>query len=106
MAAPTQRAVDDDVAGTRLQQVDDLRGLDAQAVRHAVGVPPFGLGQVEDPDSGFEKLGEIPMPDFWGGYRIVPERIEFWQGGPNRLHDRFLYSLQPDGGWGIEQLQP
>lgn len=50
--------------------------------------------------------GEIPTPDFWGGYRVVPERIEFWQGGRERLHDRFLYTLAADGGWTISQLQP
>ena len=50
--------------------------------------------------------GEIPMPDFWGGYRVLPERIEFWQGGEHRLHDRFLYRRQAAGGWSIEQLQP
>jgi pyridoxamine 5'-phosphate oxidase len=49
---------------------------------------------------------EVPMPDFWGGYRVHPERIEFWQGGENRLHDRFRYTRQPDGDWTIEQLQP
>lgn len=50
--------------------------------------------------------GEIPVPDFWGGYRVVPQRIEFWQGCQHRLHDRFLYTLQADGEWNIEQLQP
>jgi pyridoxamine 5'-phosphate oxidase len=50
--------------------------------------------------------GEIPMPDFWGGYRVVPRMIEFWQGGEHRLHDRFRYSRQDDGDWTIEQLQP
>ena len=50
--------------------------------------------------------GEIPVPDFWGGYRIVPDRIEFWQGGAHRLHDRFEYRLQAPGQWHIEQLQP
>ena len=50
--------------------------------------------------------GDIPMPDFWGGYRVIPQRIEFWQGGEHRLHDRFLYSREGDGPWGIEQLQP
>ena len=50
--------------------------------------------------------GEIPMPDFWGGYRVVPRCIEFWQGGENRLHDRFLYRHQSQGDWAIEQLQP
>jgi pyridoxamine 5'-phosphate oxidase len=50
--------------------------------------------------------GEVPMPDFWGGYRVVPQKIEFWQGGEHRLHDRFLYRLQADTSWTIEQLQP
>jgi pyridoxamine 5'-phosphate oxidase len=50
--------------------------------------------------------GEIPMPDFWGGYRVVPRRIEFWQGGEHRLHDRFLYRHNAHGDWEIEQLQP
>lgn len=50
--------------------------------------------------------GEIPFPDFWGGYIIKPFKIEFWQGGENRLHDRFLYSLQDDNSWKIERLAP
>ena len=50
--------------------------------------------------------GEIPMPDFWGGYRVVPQRIEFWQGGEHRLHDRFLYTRQSGDDWSIEQVQP
>ena len=49
--------------------------------------------------------GEIPMPDFWGGYRVVPDRIEFWQGGEHRLHDRFRYHRDGEG-WQIDQLQP
>ncbi|PLW68369.1 pyridoxamine 5'-phosphate oxidase [Pseudohalioglobus lutimaris] len=50
--------------------------------------------------------GEIPLPDFWGGFRVIPQRIEFWQGGEHRLHDRFLYRRQSDDSWHIEQLQP
>ncbi|MEL7043840.1 MAG: pyridoxamine 5'-phosphate oxidase [Pseudomonadota bacterium] len=50
--------------------------------------------------------GDVPMPDFWGGYRVHPERIEFWQGGENRLHDRFRYTRSDDGEWSITQLQP
>ncbi|MCB1703138.1 MAG: pyridoxamine 5'-phosphate oxidase [Pseudomonadales bacterium] len=50
--------------------------------------------------------GEIPMPDFWGGYRVMPEQIEFWQGGEHRLHDRFRYRRQADASWSVEQLQP
>lgn len=49
--------------------------------------------------------GEIPLPDFWGGYRVVPEKIEFWQGGEARIHDRFEYRRVSDG-WSIHRLQP
>lgn len=49
--------------------------------------------------------GEIPLPDFWGGFRVVPEEIEFWQGGEQRLHDRFSYGLD-DGDWEISRLSP
>ncbi|MEM1152796.1 MAG: pyridoxamine 5'-phosphate oxidase [Pseudomonadota bacterium] len=50
--------------------------------------------------------GEIPVPDFWGGYRVIPEKIEFWQGREHRLHDRFVYQLANRTRWSIEQLQP
>jgi pyridoxamine 5'-phosphate oxidase len=49
--------------------------------------------------------GEIPLPSFWGGYRVRPEMIEFWQGGPARLHDRFLYR-RDEAAWKIERLSP
>ncbi len=49
--------------------------------------------------------GEIPLPSFWGGYRVVPQTIEFWQGGPARLHDRFLYQKK-DAAWEIARLAP
>lgn len=50
--------------------------------------------------------GEIPLPDFWGGYRVSPRTIEFWQGQTSRLHDRFLYSRQGDNTWTLERLAP
>lgn len=50
--------------------------------------------------------GEVPVPDFWGGFRVSPQQIEFWQGGANRLHDRFAYTLQTSGAWHIERLAP
>lgn len=52
--------------------------------------------------------GDISLPSFWGGYRVVPHQMEFWQGGGDRLHDRFMYSLdeRAASGWSIERLAP
>lgn len=50
--------------------------------------------------------GEIPLPDFWGGFRVIPEEIEFWQGRESRLHDRFRYTRDAHGDWKIERLAP
>jgi len=50
--------------------------------------------------------GEIPVPPHWGGYRLKPDRIEFWQGRPDRLHDRFRYTRQSNGSWRIDRLAP
>lgn len=49
---------------------------------------------------------EIPMPLYWGGYVLAPARMEFWQGRPRRLHDRFIYRKQPEGSWSVERLCP
>jgi pyridoxamine 5'-phosphate oxidase len=48
----------------------------------------------------------IPVPPYWGGYRVVPDMIEFWQGRPNRLHDRLRYTCQAGNQWLIERLSP
>lgn len=50
--------------------------------------------------------GEVPLPDFWGGIRVSPHEIEFWQGGEHRLHDRFVYERGGDGTWDIHRLAP
>jgi pyridoxamine 5'-phosphate oxidase len=50
--------------------------------------------------------GDVPLPDFWGGYRVRHETVEFWQGRPSRLHDRLRYARQAEGGWRIERLAP
>jgi len=50
--------------------------------------------------------GEVPLPTDWGGYRVVPDSIEFWQGSASRLHDRFLYTRASEGDWKIERLSP
>ena len=70
---------------------------------------PIGSRQVLEQQ--FRKIkqtfsnGQIPLPDFWGGYRVVPHEIEFWQGGENRLHDRFSYKLNGNN-WDISRLSP
>ena len=50
--------------------------------------------------------GDIPIPSFWGGYRVTPSEYEFWQGRENRLHDRFAYTPDGDNNWDIERLAP
>ena len=60
--------------------------------------------QFEQVKDKFSK-GEIPLPDFWGGFRVIPEEIEFWQGGESRLHDRFSFQRNGDD-WDIARLSP
>lgn len=64
--------------------------------------------RVKDVEERFNGKDEIPVPEFWGGLRVVPEMVEFWQGRPSRLHDRFMYTKDEgsDGGWRIERLSP
>ncbi len=50
--------------------------------------------------------GAVPLPSFWGGYRVCPASIEFWQGRENRLHDRFVYTSSNEDSWDIERLAP
>ena len=51
--------------------------------------------------------GNVPRPDFWGGYRLVPDAVEFWQGRPSRLHDRVLFARPADGvAWARSRLSP
>ena len=53
------------------------------------------------------KEGKVPLPDFWGGYRVVPHHVEFWQGGSARLHDRLVYTRESsDADWQVNRLSP
>jgi pyridoxamine 5'-phosphate oxidase len=49
---------------------------------------------------------DVPIPPYWGGYRLAPDMLEFWQNRPGRLHDRFRYRLHPGGVWLLERLSP
>lgn len=62
--------------------------------------------QVEDMEQKFEGQEDIPVPEFWGGLRVVPDMVEFWQGRPSRLHDRFQYTKIQEGEWKIDRLSP
>ncbi|KAK0391216.1 hypothetical protein NLU13_0717 [Sarocladium strictum] len=63
------------------------------------------VGWVKEAEEKFEGEEKIPVPEFWGGLRIVPERVEFWQGRESRLHDRFVYEKEGEG-WTLNRLSP
>jgi|TARA_B110000238_G_C16120495_1_gene436896 pyridoxamine 5'-phosphate oxidase len=62
--------------------------------------------QVVEVEKKYKDLVVIPRPGYWGGYRVIPSAIEFWQGRPSRLHDRLKYNKGTDGDWTIERLSP
>lgn len=63
------------------------------------------MQQLESLQNKYEG-SDVPLPEFWGGFRVRPSQIEFWQGGANRLHDRFVYSLTAGQAWQIDRLAP
>lgn len=77
-------------ASRQSRSIPDRAGLEAQ------------VAEIEARFAG----REVPLPDFWGGYRLLPDRFEFWQGRANRLHDRLAYTPRAEGGWEITRLQP
>ena len=78
------------------------------AIASAQSAPIADRGALEaNYDAVARQMGEAPpRPANWGGFRLVPERIEFWQGRRSRFHDRIVYALQPDGSWQTMRLQP
>lgn len=81
--------------------------LSAWASRQSQVIPSreFLESKVEQLRAEFPN-GNIPLPPDWGGFRLFPQTLEFWQGRPNRLHDRFRYTRQPDNSWLIQRLAP
>ncbi|MEV7504310.1 pyridoxamine 5'-phosphate oxidase [Streptomyces sp. NPDC093018] len=71
------------------------------------------IGSRAELDAAYAELADrypederVPVPPHWGGFRVVPETVEFWQGRENRLHDRLRYTARPDGTWKVERLSP
>ena len=67
--------------------------------------PPSLEAQFSELQARHAEGDEVPRPEHWGGYRVVPDRLEFWQNRDNRLHDRLVYRLSGDG-WQLERLSP
>jgi pyridoxamine 5'-phosphate oxidase len=98
-----------------LNRIDDYyhkRPRDSQIAAH-ISTPQSGVIESREVlQQRFNQLhdqvgdkAELPKPEFWGGYRLQPDYYEFWQGRPNRLHDRFSYA-KVDGTWKLQRLMP
>jgi pyridoxamine 5'-phosphate oxidase len=81
--------------------------LGAWASQQSRAIPDRGWleARVEEAAARFAD-SDIPRPPYWGGYRLVPDAVEFWQGRDDRLHDRERFTRSPDGGWRSERLSP
>lgn len=79
--------------------------LSAWASHQSAVVPDRETLQRAMDEAGARFGDDVPRPPFWGGYRVVPDRFEFWQGRPNRVHDRIAYERNADG-WSVVRLSP
>ena len=86
------------------RQKDSQLGAWASQQSATISSRSLLVSQFESMKNKFSK-GEVPLPDFWGGYRVIPESIEFWQGRESRLHDRFIYQ-RSGNDWNISRLSP
>jgi pyridoxamine 5'-phosphate oxidase len=82
--------------------------LGALASHQSAVIPSRAIleNRLHELEARYQATGDVPAPEFWGGYRLYPHSIEFWQGRPNRLHDRLRYTRTPENSWRLERLSP
>ncbi len=85
--------------------IESRLGAWASAQSSVISTRGFMEMKFEEMKRKFSR-GEVPLPSFWGGYRVIPGTFEYWQGRKSRLHDRFLYSREDENSWKIERLAP
>jgi pyridoxamine 5'-phosphate oxidase len=78
----------------------------ASAQSQPIGSRALLEERVREVEQRYPDDTEIPRPDAWGGFRVIPDEVEFWQGRTSRLHDRLRFTLLDGGGWAMERLQP
>lgn len=110
-----QIRVSGEVSKTKLQYNDDYFASRPREAQIAAIISPqsqpianyrFLTERAEDLKIRYGDHDKIPRPDNWGGYCLMARKYEFWQGGPNRLHDRFQYSKKDEGDWEMERIAP
>ena len=113
---PLQRQVNVTGQVERISEAESLKYFHSRPISSQIGAWVSPQSQAIDGrsvlDSRLDEYtkkfagGEVPLPDNWGGYRIMPKSFEFWQGRPSRLHDRFIYCLDNCGSWSVQRLAP